>query len=67
MTLMEYCLQAATLSAVSQRGGGREIPGLLAQNLYSLAVACSNIETQLTNISLHVTFNNGGGAGVRPA
>jgi hypothetical protein len=62
MTLMEYCLQAAALSADSQRGG--ETPGLLAQNLYSLAVACSNIESQLSNISLHVTFNNGGGAGV---
>jgi hypothetical protein len=37
----------------------------VAQNLYSLAVACSNIESQLRNISPHATFNNGGGAGVR--
>jgi hypothetical protein len=62
MTSMEYCLQATALSADSQRGG--ENPGLVAQNLFSSAVACSTIESQLTNISLHVTFNNGGDAAV---
>jgi hypothetical protein len=46
MTFMEYCLQAATLSADSQRGG--DTPGLLAQNckraylqLYRTCIALS--------------------------